>query len=317
LSPSTAGFWHRLDGVFAAWGARVSRGAERGQATVFDVEPTVSALLGLPVERRASGSVVRGAFPDLSAPARKDLTSVPVRRLAADQMSEKEATEYTKKLMALGYLSGGEPGKLAPSGGDRPGLTEGAWNNLGLFLSVNGGRADFAGAEAAYKKALELRPGYHSPQFNLAVLYRKRGDDRRALDWLFRSLVAGHADPQGTLLLWASEYQADGKSGPEREVLEQGARRYPDSEPLARQLALLRFRSRDCGAAERAVAKFAATSQSPDTLNVLGLLNTCLGRRDAAIAFFRRSLDVKPDQPGAIRSLDLLQKGLPPGQQQP
>jgi len=317
LNPSTASFWHRLDGVFAAWGARVRRGSERGTATVFDVEPTVAALLGLPVDRRASGGVVRGAFPDLPAPARKDLASVPVRRLAAEQMSETEATEYTKKLMALGYLSGGEPGKLAPSGGDRPGLTEGAWNNLGLFLSVNPGRFEFAAAEAAYKKALELRPGYSSPQFNLAVLYRKRGDDRRALDWLFRSLAAGHADPEGTLLQWAAEYQAGGKPVPEHVVLDQGVRLYPDSELLARQLALVEFRTRNCAAAEAALGRFSVTTVSPDTLNVLGLLNTCLGRRDAAIALFQRSLSLKPDQPGAIRSLDLLQKGLPPGQQQP
>ena len=149
------------------------------------------------------------------------------------------------------------------------------------------------------------------------MLYRARGDDRRALDWLFRSLSAGHADPEGTLLLWAAEYREKGKTGPEREVLERGARLYPDSEPVARQLALLRFRARDCAAAEAAVARFAAASQSPDTLNVLGLLSTCLGRPDAAIGFFRRSLAINPDQPGAIRSLDLLQKGLPPGEKQP
>ncbi|HEY1435391.1 MAG TPA: alkaline phosphatase family protein, partial [Thermoanaerobaculia bacterium] len=81
LNPATAGFWHRPDGVFAVWGARVRPGAERGAATVFDVAPTVSALLGLPVDRRATGSVVRAAFPDLAGPARKDLSAVPVRRL--------------------------------------------------------------------------------------------------------------------------------------------------------------------------------------------------------------------------------------------
>jgi predicted AlkP superfamily phosphohydrolase/phosphomutase/tetratricopeptide (TPR) repeat protein len=317
LNPATAGFWHRLDGVFATWGARVRRGSERGSATVFDVAPTVSALLGLPIDRRAPGSVVRGAFPDLAAPAKKDLASVPVRRLAAEQMSEKDANEYTQKLLALGYLSGGEPGKLTPSGGDRPGLTEGAWNNLGLFLSVNGGKTDLAGAEAAYKKALALRPAYSSPQFNLAVLYRTRGDDRVAVEWLYRSIDAGHADPEGTVLLWAAQYAREGKLGALRDLLEKGVRRLPDSEPIACQLALLHFRSHNCAAAEAAVARFAASSGSPDTLNVLGLLYTCLGRPEAAKAFFRRSLALKPDQPGTIRSLDLLQKGLPGAQEHP
>ena len=313
LNPATAGFWHRIEGVFAAWGGRARKAVERGHAGVFDVEPTVAALLGLPVDRKSEGAPIRAGFRDLSAPARKDLSEVPVRRLAAEQMSEKEASEYAKKLMALGYLSGGEPGKLAPSGGDRPGMTEGAWNNLGLYLSRNG-KSNAARAEEAYRKALALRPDYASPQFNLAVLYRERGDDRAALDWLFRSFAAGHADPQGTILLWASEYAQKSQPRPEREVLERGAREYPDSEPIARQLAVARFRARDCAGAEAALGRFAAVSQSPDTLNVLGLLQTCLGHPDEAIRLFQKSLSIKPDQPGAIRSLNLLQKGLPSGQ---
>jgi predicted AlkP superfamily phosphohydrolase/phosphomutase len=317
LNPSTAGFWHRLDGVFAAWGKRVKRSSTRGDATVFDVEPTVSALLGLPVERRASGSVVKAAFPDLSPPARKDLSEIPIRRLSAEPLSEKEADEYMQKLRALGYLSGGEPGKLAPSGGDRPGMTEGAWNNLGLYFSVNRDRNDFPAAEAAYKKALALRPDYHSPQFNLAMLYRRLGKDGPAIDRLFQSLETGHADPTGTLLEWSGHYASEGRIGPQREVLERAVRKYPQEEMLARPLAILRFQGKDCAGAEAAVAPFAATTRDPDTLNILGLLNTCLGRPNEAIAFFQRSLAVKPDQPGAIRSLDLLQKGLPTGQKQP
>ena len=314
LNPSTAGFWHRLDGVFVAWGARVKKSPKRGRATVFDVAPTVAALLGLPMDRQAEGSPIRAGFLDLAGPARKDLAAeIPVRRLAAEQISEKEASEYAKKLMALGYLSGAEPGMLAPSGGDRPGMTEGAWNNLGLYLSRNG-KSNSARAEEAYRKALALRPEYASPQFNLAVLYRERGDDRAAIDWLFRSLAAGHADPKGTILLWAAEYEQKGKPRPEREVLERGARQYPDSEPVAMRLALALFRARDCASADNAVARFEAASQSPDTLNILALLRTCLGRRNEAIALLRKSLAIKPDQPGAIRSLNLLQNGLPPGQ---
>ncbi|HTY42126.1 MAG TPA: alkaline phosphatase family protein [Thermoanaerobaculia bacterium] len=315
LNPATAGFWHRLDGVFAAWGARVRGGGARASASVFDVEPTVAALLGLPVDRRTRGSVLKDAFDGLATPARKDLSGITVRRLEADAMSEKDASEYTKKLLALGYLSGSEPGKLAPTGGDRPGMTEGGWNNLGLYFSKEGPAQDLPAAEKAFQKALELRPGYASPLFNLAILRRSRGDDRQALAYLFQSLESGHADPDGTLLAWAAFYDEKGKTASEREVLERGARAYPSSEPIARQLAILRFRAHDCEGAEALVAPFAGTSQNPDTLNVLGLLNTCLGRRDAAVAFFRRSLALKPDQPGAIRSLDLLEKGLPPGQE--
>ena len=310
LNPSTAAFWHRMDGVLAAYGARVRRSPERGSASVFDLDPTVSALAGLPVDRRAAGTVLRAAFPDLAAPARKDLlASIPVRRLAAETISEKEASEYAKSLRALGYLAGGEPEKLAASGGDTPGVTEGGWNNLGVYLREN--TKDTKAAEAAFQKALALRPAYASPQFNLAVLYRERGDDRTAIDWLFRSLAAGHADPEGTLLRWSADYRERGKRASAGEVLERGRRAYPGSETVARDLGLFRFQAKDCPGAWDAVAGFEGGTKTPDTLNALALFQTCLGRRDQAVVLFQKSLAIQPNQPAVVQSIQLLEKGLP------
>jgi len=59
------------------------------------------------------------------------------------------------------------------------------------------------------------------------------------------------------------------------------------------------------------VARFEATTQNPDTLNALALFDTCLGRKDEAVALFRKSLALKPGQSGVIESLNLLQ-GVPP-----
>jgi predicted AlkP superfamily phosphohydrolase/phosphomutase/tetratricopeptide (TPR) repeat protein len=312
LNPGTAGFWHRMEGVFAAYGARVHPSRERGSASMFDVEPTVAALLELPVDRRETGKVIRAAFPGLANPPRQDLFArVAVRRLEASPMSEKEASEYTKKLLALGYLSGGEPTRLAPEGGNRPGMTEGAWNNLGLYFRET--THDLKAAEPAFRKSLQLRPGYASPEFNLAVLYRMRGDDRRAIDGLFESLTFGHADPEGTVLQWYDYYEQKGKQGEAREVLERGSRAYPASEPIAVGLGLIRFRARDCPGAYEAVARFEATSRDPRTLNTVGLFQTCLGHREAAVALFRKSLQIRPDQPAVVQSLNLLQRGAPPG----
>ncbi len=47
---STAAFWHRKEGVLAAWGKGVVRSKERAEASLFDVAPTVLALLGLPAD---------------------------------------------------------------------------------------------------------------------------------------------------------------------------------------------------------------------------------------------------------------------------
>jgi tetratricopeptide (TPR) repeat protein len=316
LNPETAGFWHRLDGVFAAWGARVRPGRPRGAASVFDVPATVSALLGLPVDRRAVGTPIREAFDGLSAPERRDLSGVPVRRLETAGMSEKEASEYAKKLMALGYLSGSEPGRLAPSGGDRPGLTDSAWNNLGLYLCGNPGKKDLAAAETAYRKALELRPDYGTAMTNLAALYLVKGDDRQAIDWIFRSLAAGYPNPDDTILDWAVRYQARGKRREAREVLERGAKAFPDSEVVNRALALDDYTAKRCPSADQTLGRFEAATQSPETLNALALIRACLGRREDAVALFRKSLAIAPGQPTVVQSLSVLEAGAAQGRRQ-
>ena len=311
----TAGFsWHRIDGVFAAWGARVKPSRERGTAAVFDVEPTVAALLGLPVDPRAPGHPIRAAFEALPEPERRDLAgTVAVRRLEGAPTSEQDASEYAKKLMALGYLSGSAPGKLAPTGGDRPGMTEGAWNNLGLYESGNPGRVDFAAAEAAYRKALELRPNYDAALLNLAALHRLRGDHRAAVDELFRALAAGWPDPEDVVLAWARGYQVHGKPALAREVLERGARAYPDDERILCALALDDYAAKACPRADQTLARFETSTRSPETLNALALIRACLGRKDDAIALFTRSLSLDPNQKPVQESLALLRNGAAPG----
>jgi len=307
LNPATAAYWHRLDGVFAAWGARVRPAKERGSASVFDMAPTVAALLDLPVDPRETGRPIAAAFADPGKTTRKDLFgTVAVRRVKAEAMSEKEASEYAARLRSLGYLAGGEPEKLTPAGGDRPGLTEGGWNNLGLYLRET--RKDLAGAESAFQKALALRPTYASPQFNLAILYREKKEDARAIDWLFKSLAAGHADPEGTIQHWAAEYGQDGKAAQAREVLERGAKAYPASEGVARDLGIARFRAKDCPGAIQAISAFQAASSDPATINAAGLFETCVGRREEALALFDRSLKINPNQPGVVHSIELLKK---------
>ncbi|HTR01922.1 MAG TPA: alkaline phosphatase family protein [Thermoanaerobaculia bacterium] len=309
-NPSMSAAWHRLEGVFAVWGARVRRNPQRGAASVFDLAPTVAALLDLPVDRRVRGRVLREALPDLTVPPRRDLfDTLVVRRIQAEGLSEKEANEYARRLQSLGYLSGSEPAKLAPTGGERPGLTEVGWNNLGVYLRDN--TKDFAAAEAAFQRAMALAAQYSTPQFNLAALYRSRGQDEKAIDWLFRSFAAGHAHAEDTILNWYVGFDDRGRPGSARKLLERGALAYPQHEPIARELGLVRYHAKDCAGAREAVARFEATTQSPETLNTLALIQVCLGRRVEAAALLRKSLALKADQPGVLQSLDLLEKGAP------
>ena len=309
LNWSTAAYWHRLEGVFAAWGARVRPGKGSGaRPTMFDSAPTVLALLGLPADRRMTGHPIAAAFRDLPSPAKRDLyAGVTVRRVPGGEMSDAERSEYTKKLLALGYLSGSEAKPLAPTGGERPGMTEGAWNNLGLYERETLG--DLRSAREAFEKALALRPGYHSPMFNLAILYRTQKDGARARDWLFRSFAAGHADPEGTLLGWVNWYEEHGAAAEAVPLLERAVAEFPQNEVFARALGISRFKRKDCPGAAAVVAPFEQKTSDPATLNSLALFQTCLGKRQDAIVLLERSLALKPDQPGAIQSLNILRNG--------
>jgi predicted AlkP superfamily phosphohydrolase/phosphomutase len=310
LNWATAAYWHRINGVFAAWGARVRPSRTRAKLSMFDVAPTMLALLDLPADRRMKGKAATAAFEGVSAPPRKDLfPTVAVRRVSAQPLSGEEASEYSKKLRALGYLTGSETQPIAPAGGDRPGMTEGAYNNLGVYLRETVG--DLPAAEAALLKALELRPSYNSPVFNLAVLYRMKGQDEKALDWLFRSLDAGHAEPERTVADWVTEYEEKKKNGPAIALLERATSKFPQNEPFARELGLLKFRiRRDCPGAFAALSRFEANTTDTDTLNALGLFQTCLGRRREAVALFERSLAMKPDQPAVVESLNIVRRGI-------
>lgn len=307
LNWSTAAYWHRLDGVFAAWGNRVAPGHAARTATMFDPAPTVLALLGVPSDRRMTGRPLTAAFRKLGALVRKDqFASIAVRRVPSVPISREQSSEYAKKLLALGYLSGSEAKPLPATGSDRPGMTEGAWNNLGLYERET--LKNLSAAREAFEKSLELRPDYHSPMFNLAILFRAQGDDARARDWLFKSLAAGHADPEGTLLGWASWYEENGRAAAASPLLEQAIRQY-QSEPLARAVAISRYRRKDCPGGFAILSEFEEKTTDPNTLNYLALLKTCLGRRQEAVALLQRSLALKPDQPGAIQSLNFLRGG--------
>ena len=305
LESSTAAFWHRTDGVFAAWGARVIPGRDRVHPSVFDLAPTVLGLLDLPAGPGLKGTPIP-VFRDLK-PVRRSGTMPAVRRVAAAPVGAASAAEYEQKLRALGYLSGGaspEP-KASPASGGGPGRTESAYNNLGLYEREVVG--DLRAAEADFRRALAMRPDYSSPMFNLAVLYRKEGDDERARDWLFRSLAAGHADPAGTVLGWAAEYRARRKLAQERAILERAAALYAGREDLAGALAQLRFRSGDCAGALEVLGKFEAATTRVETLNELALLQTCLGRADRAVALFRRSLAIDSHQPRVLQAIGMLE----------
>jgi len=307
LNWTTAAFWHRLDGVLAAWGARVLPSATREDASVYDLAPTISALMHLPQDPKMSGRALLSLFSGVSQPVRSDvLAKTTVRRLADAGASPSERSEYAAKLRALGYLSGSESRTaFVPPKGPWPGRTEGAWNNLGLFQRGTGQLDD---AQRSFHEALRVRPGYAPPMFNLAVLERTRGNWASAMDWLFRALSAGHSEPEETLLQWVSLADQAGRGAIGRSLLARATQLYPRSEKLALALARRHFEADNCRGALSTLDAFAQTG-GRDTLNLLGLSELCLGRGDEARRYLERSLSLDPAQPPIREALRKMASG--------
>ena len=305
---STAAFWHRPVGVFAAWGAGVRPGGVRGEAALLDVAPTVLELLGLSPDRRMPGRVVTAGFTGVSGGGKRGAPAeIVVRRVPDEPVSAAQAGEYAKKLLALGYLSPGEMRPVEPPRGDRPGVTEGGWNNLGVYERDT--RRDASAARRAFETALQLRPDYYSAIFNLAVLDRADGRYARAEEELFRSIAAVGQDPAPALAAWAREDERAGRMKQAISALQRGSRAYPDSEAIARELGLALFRSRDCAGAVRALERFEPATRDSKTLNALALFQTCLENRAEVVRLLERSLALKPDQPDVARSLEVARRG--------
>jgi Flp pilus assembly protein TadD len=186
-------------------------------------------------------------------------------------------------------------------------MTEGAWNNLGVYLRDT--RRAFPAAQTAFEESLALRPDYYSALFNMAVLERARGNDKAAEKWLFRSISALGGDPAPAVLEWARESEKNGNPRAARSVLEKARHTYPSNEEISRALGMRLFRDRNCAEGLSQLSPFEDQTTNPSTLNVLALLQTCLENRPEVVRLLRRSLELQPNQPDVARSLRAAEGG--------
>jgi tetratricopeptide (TPR) repeat protein len=107
--------WHREDGIFILSGPAAARGSLSQRADLFDIAPTLLALLGAPVPTDMPGRVLSGAldpgflrkYPPASIPTYEGMGEV--RQTEAEGDSEEVSAEMMAQLRALGYVGGDAP----------------------------------------------------------------------------------------------------------------------------------------------------------------------------------------------------------------
>ena len=106
-SMNWANGFHRMNGIFMAYGPHVRRGVEVEGATMVDVAPTLLYSMGLPVPANMDGRVLTSVLdPDFVA-ANPIQTEAPLARsaqAAGRDYSEDEQAKIAGRLAGLGYI---------------------------------------------------------------------------------------------------------------------------------------------------------------------------------------------------------------------
>jgi len=302
--------WHRPTGMIVAAGAGVAPARIEG-ASVFDVTPTVLALLGLPVPTDVKGRVLEAALPAgvrASVGKLASYETMPRPETAVARGSAAADRERLQELAALGYISPGgsaqprpapavaPPGPAgAPPGGEGaaaaaptplpapeglPAMSaeelaeRGTYSQelaLGAELARNG---DLAGAKVKYLRVVQLAPGFGPAYQALAETEQKLGDPCGAMNALAQGALRSQTPEPSFLPDMVAAARLCGRIDAARTALERAAVRYA------------------------ATAEYAAAQ---------GLLAETGGDPEAALSAYRTALERSRIQPVALdRSITLL-----------
>lgn len=296
IATATAAKWHRAQGIYLVRGAGIRpTNGHTGRGSVRQICATLLAATGLPKGEHVTGP----PLPPLEASG----NSVDYRRWyqpyappAVTAQNNNDSAEALAKLQALGYIGAGESGAPRPSSEGSSTKTAGAFNNEGLVLK-NEGRVDEA--VASFNHALALDPKLSSAAWNLSdLLYQRKTDIDRADALLIQAIANGLPEAPGYAIERAMQYQRGGNEGRSLKLLEGAVGARPDDPGLRMFRGRYRVGQNDCaGALDDFLHVQQLQPNNPIAWASAGLAEICLGDRQKAAEFIRRSLELDPNQP--------------------
>ena len=318
----TAPLWHETDAIFVVAGRGIERRGRiaASEASVYDVAPTVMALLGLPAGAGWPGSVLPGTGDPALEPIDYQPLVPPASyrpRFSGDDVPVDP--EFIAKLRSLGYLGGGEgepaaepiatsdPRSSSPAAVDTASATRGQLNNLAV-VKIN--QKEYEEGERLLRQAIELSPEYPSPHYNLRRIYMETGryDDADRELWI--AVSKGLRDPERTIDRAAADYDNLDLQQRTVSLLSEAIRRYADHEPFWVHLLVARIRLDQCGEGLETGAEAAKKFPASAPVHAFyGLLAGCAGDVATARRAIERSLAINPDQARLRQTL----AGLPAG----
>jgi len=296
IATATAAKWHRAQGIYLVRGAGIRpTSGHTGRGSVRQICATLLAATGLPKGEHVIGPPLPPLEPSGSTVDYRRWYQ-PYAPPAVTAQNNTDANEALAKLQALGYIGAGESGAPRPESEGSSTKTAGAFNNEGLVLK-NEGHIDEA--VAAFNHALALDPKLSSAAWNLSdLLYQRKMDIDRADILLIQAIANGLPEAPGYAIERAMQYQRGGNEARSLKLLEGAVEARPDDPGLRMFRGRYRVGQNDCaGALDDFLHVQQIQPNNPIAWASAGLAEICLGDRQKATEFIRRSLELDPNQP--------------------
>jgi len=304
---------HRNPGVFIAYGNHVAAGGGYHALSLYDVAPTVLAILGLPKSVEMPGNLAQWALRDISP-----VTSVRVvsyseffagRPIGTGGVDPKR---YTQKLQAIGHLV--DPSRMLPvlDEEDLPATAKaqtpaqfGAYayyNNLGIELRK---QQKYKESIEAFQRAIDLNPARFTPYLNMAMVLFDRQQYTAADDVFVMAVARGLPNADRWFADFAALYRSQNMTSRAITLLYKGKQIFPQSYLIAANLgsALSQANRYSEGVAELERA-LGLQPSSTLVLNDLGIYYAKKKDYGRALDFWNRSLTIDPRQPGIRKAAD-------------
>ncbi|MEA2239776.1 MAG: hypothetical protein QOC81_4500 [Thermoanaerobaculia bacterium] len=300
---------HRNPGMFIAYGPHVLP-TKTHPMSVYDVAPTVLALLGLPPSLEMPGHAATWAFKDIAP-----ITSVRVvsyGEFVANKPVSASAgmaeAPFAAQLQAIGHVN--DPTRnLTPVLEDEEDATQRAatplsperwglyayYNNLGVELRAKGKMSE---SVDAFDRAIDINPTRPIPHLDEAMVMFDRQQYTAADEHFLTAITLGLPNPENYLIDFAALYRQRNMNARAIALLYQGRKLFPQSYAIAVNLgsALLDAERYTEGVPEL-VRALGLQPASTVALNNLGLFYAKQNDYGRALDFWNRSLSVDARQP--------------------
>jgi predicted AlkP superfamily phosphohydrolase/phosphomutase/Tfp pilus assembly protein PilF len=299
---------HRNPGIFIAYGNHVSASRAAHPISIYDIAPTVLAILGLPKSGEMPGDVATWAF--------KDITPVESVRVVSysEFVGERPVgggvglnpQQFTAELRAIGHLN--DPSRnatpvledeQAPQTAAAP-IPPQQWgsyayyNNLGIQLKKQNKLKD---AVDAFNQAIELNPNRPTPYLNLAMTLIDRQQYTAADEAFVTAVTKGLPNADRWFVDYSALYRERNMTSRAIAILAKGKEMFPQSFEIAANLgAALSQSDRYTEGLPELERALGLQPSSTLALNNLGILYAKKNDYGRALDFWNRSLAIDPHQ---------------------